>query len=179
MDIIKLLDNKELKATEKRAEIEQGIADGIITIEEIQALSTIVDDKKMTLVLEAMEAVCGKNPAAGNLQWLNFVQDYILSKSNNLKRESSRIVGNIAHLLPNNLSVAIPRLIENTKSDGTVVRWGSAYALTKIVQIPQHAKSELYETIVKLCEAEQNNGVKNQYFKGLKKAAKLREIKNQ
>ncbi len=99
----------------------------------IQALKGVLDDKKMALVLEAMEAVSNKNPAAANLEWLLFAQDFIMSEANSLNREASRIVGNIAHLFPDDLSVAIDHLLENTKETGTVVRWGSAYALARIV----------------------------------------------
>jgi len=43
-----------------------------------------------------------------------------------VKREASRVVGNIAHLFSDDLETAIHSLMENTKNDGTVIRWGSA-----------------------------------------------------
>lgn len=129
----------------------------------------------MALILEAMEAVTGKNPEVADLDWLKFVQEFITSKSNNLKREASRIVGNIAHLFPDDLDTAIHSLLENTKNDGTVIRWGSAYALARIIKIPQYANSELYDTLTDLSEQEQESGVKNQFLGGLKKAKKLRK----
>jgi hypothetical protein len=63
----------------------------------------------------------------------------------------------------------------NTKNGSTVIRWGSAYALSKIIQIPKYANSELYEILTDLCMQEQENGVKNQLLNGLKKAKKLRK----
>jgi hypothetical protein len=78
-------------------------------------------------------------------------------------------------MFPNNLETAIQNLLENTKNEGTVIRWASAYALAKIIQIPQHANSELYDTLNELYEQEQENGVKNQLQNGLKKAKRLKK----
>ncbi len=175
MDIIKILDNKSLGPLEKRAEIDEAIRTNLITIKDIHAFSTTLDDKKMAVVLEAMEAVSNRNPEIADLEWLRFAEGFIPAKSNSLKREASRIIGNIAHLFPDDLGVAIPRLIENMSDDGTVVRWSSAYALARVVAIPQYANSELYETLTTLSEQEHNNGVKNQLLGGLKKAGRLRK----
>ncbi len=175
MDIINLLENRAVKPLAKRAEIAQAISIRQITIKDIQALKGVLNDKHMALVLESMEAVSGKTPAAANLEWLLFAQDFIPSKSNPLKREASRIIGNIAQLFPNDLSIAISRLLDNAKDAGTVVRWGSAYALARIIQIPHYANSELYNTVLTLSLQEQENGVKNQLLGGLKKAGKIRK----
>ncbi|MCL1857970.1 MAG: hypothetical protein FWF92_01895 [Oscillospiraceae bacterium] len=175
MNIISLLDNKNMKPLEKRVKIVEIIRMNFISIKEIKSLQDTIDDKKMALIFEAMEDVTNKNPEIANLDWLIFVQNFILSKSNNLKREASRIVGNIAYLFPNNLNVAIQNLIENTKNESTVIRWGSAYALARIIQIPKYANNELYAVIEDLCEQETDNGVKNQFTNGLKKAEKIRK----
>jgi len=175
MDIVSLLDNKTIKAIEKREQIAEAIRMKSITIQDIQSVKDVLDDKKMALVLEAMEAVTGKNPETADIEWLKFVENFIASASNNLKREASRVVGNIAHIFPDGLEATIPCLMENTANDGTVVRWGSAYALARIIQIPQYANSELFGILTDLCEQEQENGVKNQYANGLKKAKKLRK----
>ncbi|MDR2720121.1 MAG: hypothetical protein LBC03_04900, partial [Nitrososphaerota archaeon] len=140
MDIVSLL-NTDVKSVEKRVKIVEAIQLKLVTIVEIQLLKNVVDDKKLALVLEAMEAVSNKNSAIATLEWLIFAQEFITSKSNNLKRESSRIVGNIAHMFPDHLKIAIQNLIENTKDSSTVIRWGSAYALARIIQIPQYANS--------------------------------------
>jgi len=44
--------------------------------------------------------------------------------------------------------------------------------LGRIVATPDYANSDLFEKVVKLAEAENENGVKNQYLAGLKKAEK-------
>jgi hypothetical protein len=77
-------------------------------------------------------------------------------------------------MFPDNLDVAIQYLMSNTKDDSTVIRWGSAYGLSRIMQIPKYANSDFYDVLTDLCEQEQENGVKNQLLNGLKKAKKLR-----
>ena len=102
------------------------------------------------------------------------LQDFITADSNSVKREAARIVGNIAHLFPNDLEVAMKRLMENSNDEGTVVRWSSAYAFARIIQIQQHANSELFDILTKWSDEELENGIKNQLLGGLKKAKKLR-----
>ena len=174
MDIIGILNNRNIKPLGKREAVIEAINTGVIAIEDIQSFQNVLDDKKMTLVLEAMEAITNKNPNTADLEWLTFVQGYIISESNNLKRESSRIVGNIAHLFPDDLETVIKNLLTNTANERTVIRWGSAYAFGRIVAIPQYAKSDLFNVVTGLYEQENDNGVKNQYLGGLKKARKLR-----
>ena len=70
------------------------------------------------------------------IEWLQFAEKYIDFQSNNLKREASRVAGNIAHLYVNDLTISIKKLLQNTNDGGTVVRWGSAYALAKIIVLP-------------------------------------------
>ena len=170
MDILHLLDNKTMKPVEKRNEIEKAIRAGTFTIQDIESLAREADAKEIVLVFEAMEAITTKNPEIATIHWLICTQEFISSEANALKREASRIVGNIASLFPNDLKTAIQKLLANTKVDSTVLRWSSAYALGRIICIPQHAQSELFAVVTKLSEQEKENGVRNQYLHGLKKA---------
>ncbi|MCL2484514.1 MAG: hypothetical protein FWF00_00435 [Endomicrobia bacterium] len=174
MNIVSLLDDKSIKPVEKRKEIAESIRKKLITIKEIQKLKNALDDKKMALVLEAMEDVSSKNPEISNKDWLKFTQEFIASKSNNIKREASRIIGNTAHLFPNDLDAVIKDIMKNTKDEGTVIRWSCAYAFARIIQIPKYADSKFFDVLTELCVKEKENGVKNQLLNGLKKAKKLR-----
>ncbi len=84
MDIINVLSDKATKPLEKRAKMVEALDTCLMTITEIQALKNVLDDKKLTLVLEAMEDVTNKNPAVANTKWLLLAQDCVLSNSNNL-----------------------------------------------------------------------------------------------
>ena len=174
MDIINLLDSNSFTSIEKRKRIEEAIRTKNITMKQIQLTKNVIDDKKMAIVLEAIEQVTQKSPEVSSIEWLDFVQEFISSKSNNLKREASRVVGNIAHLFPNDLETAIQKLMINTGDMGIVIRWSSAYAFARIIIIPKFANSELYDILIKFCEKEEDSGVKNQLMNGLKKANKLR-----
>ncbi len=175
MDLANILCTKELKAVERRLKIAEALRMGTISIEEIIKIASDSDDKSIATVLEAMEEVTGKDPNIATIEWLQFAETHIDSKSNNLKREASRIIGNVAHLFENNLDVSIRKLLENTTNEGTVVRWGSAYAFARIIVLPCFANSPLFDKLTQICETETENGVKNQYIKGLKKALKLRK----
>ena len=170
MNIASLLDSKSMTSLEKREKIADAIRKKSVTIKEIQKLKDTLDDKKTALILEAMEAVSLKNPEISNKDWLKFTQELISSKSNAIKREASRIIGNIAHLFPNDLDAAIKSLMKNTNDEGTVIRWSSAYALARIVQIPKYANSNLFDILTALSAKEKETGVKNQFLNGLKKA---------
>jgi len=175
MDITNLLNNKSIKPIAKRTEISEAIRIGAISIREIKSLSEILDDKKLALIFEAMESVTAMNPELAYLDWLLFTQEFITSESNSLKREASRIAGNIAFRFPDDLEVAIRKLLENAGNESTVVRWSSAYALGRIIAIPKYAESELFDVVSDLYEREKDNGIRNRYLSGLKKARNDRE----
>ena len=175
MDIIKLLADKTKKPLERRMEIEELLKGGFLTIDNLAAMKDGLDEKSAGLLLEAMEAVTNNNPAIANKKWLSFAEPYITSKNNSAKREAARIVGNIAHIVPDGLDPIIQKLIANTEDAGTVIRWSSAYALAKIILVPDYANTDLYGILTLLYDKEKDNGVKNQYLNGLKKAKKLRK----
>lgn len=174
MDLVSVLEDVSLRLNEKRDKIIEALRSKSFTIKEIELFKKILDEKEMVVILEAMEVVSVKNPELADLQWLKFSENYIISFNNNLKRESSRIIGNIAHLFPNELESIIKKLIINTKDKGTVIRWSSAYALSRIIIIPVYAQSELYNTLLKIYEKEAESGVRGQYQNGLLKAEKIR-----
>jgi hypothetical protein len=173
MSIISVLHDKDKKAVEKRVLLVEGIRKNTLSIEDVTALADMTE-KDTGIVLEAMEEVSRTEPTFSSTVWLSFAEKYIEADNNTLKREASRAIGNIASLYPDELDGIVSKLLANSSNDGTVVRWGSAYALGRIILIPRYAKSDLYEKLTAIAEAEQENGVRNQYVSGLKKAQKLR-----
>ena len=173
MDINHLLKDKSTKATQKREQISNAIESNQVTLGKIKTVD--IDDKGVGIILEAMEAVSRLNAEIADIEWLNYAGAHIASNSNTVKREASRVVGNIAYLFPDSLSDTVQKLLKNINNDSTVVRWGSAYALGRIILIPRYANSELFDMLVDLVEQETQNGVKNQYLTGIKKAKQLRK----
>jgi len=171
MVIINILHDEITKTAQKRTTISECIRSGNFTVEDL--FVTELTEKDAAIILEAMEEVSRNEPFLSNVAWLEFAEKYIES-ANTLKREASRVVGNIAPLYADRLDGVISKLIVNSTNDGTVVRWGSGYALGRIITIPEYAKSNLFERLTLIAETEQESGVKNQYLSGLKKAKRIR-----
>lgn len=169
MKLIDILSDKSIKKIDARIMIIEGILNGTNTIEEIVLASQELKDNKISTILEAIEEISNKGLIVLSLDYLEFAKRYISSKDNSCKREASRIVGNLAYLYPMEVRDCIPALLDNTKDDGTVVRWGSAYALSRIILLESYYNTDLYETLLYICDNEKENGVRNQYIKAFKK----------
>lgn len=174
MTIEQIIDDKSVKRLEKRNAIVEGIINGNFDFSAVSAACSLLSEKKVSLLLEAIEEVSRSKEFFLGEDYLKLSESYILSSDPSCKREASRIVGNLAAAFPENLDHAIAALMQNANDDGTVIRWASAYALSRIVMIPQYAKGPLFEQISRLYEKENETGVKNQYQKALKKAEKIR-----
>lgn len=169
MKLADIFSDKSIKKMAARTMIVDGILKGAYTIEEIRAASESLKDNKAAVILEAIEEISNKSLMDLSEAYLEFAKGYVSSADNSCKREASRIIGNLAARYPQAVQDAIPVLLENTTAQGTVVRWGSAYALSRIIVLAEYRDTDLYERIVSVCEGEQENGVKNQYIKALKK----------
>lgn len=175
MSIVEILGNKSLKATEKRAQIISVLYEENLSLNELVTICNSLNDKQIAIILEAIEEITNKKIKQLDSAYIDFVEKYILSDNNSCKREASRIVGNLAEQYPNKLDSVIKCLIKNTTDVSTVVRWGSAYALSRIIVLTEFANTGLFDAVSDICDKEQENGVKNQYVKALKKALKLRK----
>ena len=73
-----------------------------------------------------------------------------------LQKISAKVVG------------AIPRLLETSKDQGTVVRWSAALGLTEIAKNNPQSRKELLPFIERMAESETQSGIKKIYIKALK-----------
>ena len=169
MDAITLLTQKDVKKIEVREQLVSAIADGSFSLEDFKSRAGELNDKQTATFLEAVEAVTGKKLRLLSADYLHFAEQYILSDNNSCKREASRIVGNMAADYPEELETAVSALLKNTVDSGTVVRWGSAYALARIIMLEHYRNSGLVQTVRDIYEVEEESGVKNQYNKALRK----------
>lgn len=172
MNLIEILTDKSLKGAEKRAVIISAIVNDSISLNEIMNVSDSLSEKHIAILLEAIEEITNKKLKKVDSSCIAFAEKYIFSDSNSCKREASRIIGNLAEQYPKELNSAIKYLILNTNSENTVVRWGSAYALSRIIVLSEFSNTNLFKEISDICDKEQENGVKNQYVKALKKVTK-------
>ena len=175
MNIIELLKDKSFKGTERRQAVVNMIVAGELTVNEVAAIATTIGEKQIATALEAVEEVSNKRLCPLGAAWLQWAEPYISSENNSCRREASRIVGNMTAQYPDLFDEAIERLMKNTSDEGTVIRWAAAYALSRIVILDRYAKGDLYDRLIAVCDREEENGVKNQYLKALKKAAKIRK----
>ncbi len=171
MNLIEILTDKSLKTTEKRAVIISAIVNDSISLNEIINVSHSLNEKHIAIILEAIEEITNKKLKQVDSSCIAFAEKYILSDSNLCKREASRIIGNLAEQYPKELDSAIKNLIQNTNSESTVIRWGSAYALSRIIVLSEFLNTNLFKEISDICDREQENGVRNQYLKALKKVS--------
>jgi len=126
-----------------------------------------VSDSEKGYLMEALEYVTKESPEFGK-HCLEFVIKHINNKAPRVKWEAGRIIGNVAQIFPDKIKEAIPKLLENTKDKGTVVRWGAAFALTEIAKSNLEMQKELIPEFKKILERETNKGVKDIYLKYLK-----------
>ena len=174
MTIAEIMNNKSLKRLEKRNCLAEAIINREFNFPVVLEACESLPEKNISLLLEAIEEVSRSKAFTLEADYLDLAEKYILSSDNSCKREASRIVGNLANKFPTKLENAITALLQNAGNDGTVIRWASAYALSRIIMIPHYAKSPLFKQISDLCAKENESGVKNQYIKALKKAEKFR-----
>lgn len=174
MNLSIILSDPTLKGVKRR----QAVVDYLLAndefLMEVSSLLSQLDERQTATILEAIEEVSNKNIKLLREEYLHFAEQFVCATNNSCKRESSRIIGNLCARFPQSLSESMPLLFSNTKDPGTVVRWSAAYALSRIVVLPNYAKSDLYDTLVAIEAKEEEPGVKSQYTKALKKAAKLR-----
>ncbi|MBO1915002.1 hypothetical protein J4G37_60520, partial [Microvirga sp. 3-52] len=93
--------------------------------------------------MEVLEAATSEKPGIATPKLLEFAENNLSVQAPRIKWESAKVIGNIAHLFPEQLEIPVKHLLENTSHEGTVVRWSAAYALTKIVSLPKYSNSKL------------------------------------
>ena len=169
MNLADILLDKGIKKLEARTMIVKGILDGSYSIDDIEAAAKALKNNKVSTLLEAIEEITNKGLMNLSVDYLKLAKNYIAVDDNSCKREASRIIGNMASIYPDEVHDCISALLHNTKNDGTVVRWGSAYALSRIIVLADYCNTDLYETLITICESESENGVKNQYLKAFRK----------
>ena len=162
MTIKQIIDYNSVKRLEKRNVILEGIINRNFHFLSVSSACSLLPERKISLLLETIEDINRLKEFLWKKNYLNLSKKYILSSDSSCKREVSRIVENLATDFSEKLDHAITALLQNAEHDGTVIRWASAYALPRIVVIPQHAKGPLFEQISNLYGKEKEPGVKNQ-----------------
>lgn len=168
MDVQALLQDKQLKAKAKTETISQLLLDGSLPMGTLITIAQMAKDADKATCIEAMEFATKVQPAIATAACFAFVTQTLTEKAPRIKWESAKVIGNIAHRYPNDLSTAIEHLLANTEHGGTVVRWSAAFALGEIVQLKTKHNPTLVPAIEAICQSEEKNSIKKIYSAALK-----------
>ncbi len=169
MNVQEILNNKAIKPKEKTEALSQLILDDPKKIDEFIILAKASKDPIKATIIESFEFATKLKPEIANKLMLEFVSHTLTEKAPRVKWESAKVIGNIAHLFPKQLDIAINHLLVNTEHTGTVVRWSAAFALSQIVKLKTPVNKELIPAIETICEREEKNSIKKIYQEVLKK----------
>jgi len=124
-------------------------------------------DAERGTCIEALEFATQTHPEIAK-SYLSQVINCLNDKAPRVKWEASKVIANIAKVLPKETENAVENLLKNTTDKGTVVRWSTAFALGEIAKNNIKLRPLLISKINGILKKEQNNGVKNVYLKALK-----------
>lgn len=153
-----------LKPKEKTTRLAECLKSDPKVMDELLKLWKSAKDPVKGTLLSAITLVVSENPVFIG-DHLDFVIAQLGHKAPRVKWESAEIVGHASKVFPDKVMAAIPALIENTGSDGTVVRWSAAFALSEILVNVPSSQEELIPKINAILEHETNDGVKSLFYK--------------
>lgn len=170
MNLTELINDKTKKGKEKVATISKWLLEGTLPIDELIIFAEkATDPVKKGTCIEAIEFATKENPTIADISVLEFATKTLTFDAPKVKWESARVIGNIAHLFPAKLNKTISNLLKNTEHNGTVVRWGTAFALGEILKLKSKNNKVFLQIIQSIFDKEQNSGVKKQYLNAIKK----------
>ena len=172
MEFQELLNDKNLKPKEKTESLSKWIISNQGQLNDLIDFAKKSKEPVKATCIEAIEFVTKSIPEIASLNCLDFVSKALTEKAPRVKWESARVIGNIAHLYPENLDEAINNLLVNSEHSGTVVRWSAAFALGQILKIQTSRTKDLIPAIESTCNREEKNSIKKIYLDALKKSKK-------
>ncbi len=172
MSIDELLKDKAIKPKEKTETISKWILDKSLALDELIAFAAKQKDPAMGTCIEAIEFATKQNAHIADEAVWAFVSKTLSAKAPRVKWESAKVIGNIAHLFPSKLDKAINNLLENTKHEGTVVRWSAAFALGEILKLKTKHNNTLLPALESICDKEEKYSIQKLYLNAFKKISK-------
>jgi HEAT repeat protein len=169
MTLSELFQIKDIKPNKRTGMISDWLLNNTISITELIEFADKQKDSVKAMCIEAIEYATKVNPGITDISTFEFVTESLKANSPSIKRESARVIGNIAHQFTNQLEQTIINLIANTEYNGTVVRWSAAYALGEIVKLNTKHNHDLIPAIENICEKEEKNSIRKIYQAAIKK----------
>lgn len=172
MNFQEVLNDKSIKPKQKTEAISEWLLSHSAELDSLLLFAKDSKDPVKATCIEAIEFATAKNSSIASKDCLEFVSSTLSAKAPRVKWESAKVIGNIAHLFPDQLDEAIKGLLTNTEFDGTVVRWSAAFALGQILKLNTKRNKELLPAIESICQREEKNSIKKIYLDALKKTKK-------
>ncbi len=172
MTIEELFKDKSVKAKEKTDIISKWILDRSLPADELIAFAEKAKDPVKATCVEALEYATKQKPDIADETILTFVTSTLPEKAPRIKWESAKVIGNIAHLFPDQLEKPISGLLANTGHEGTVVRWSAAFALGEILKLKTKYNTDLLPTLESISGKEEKSSIKKIYLDAIKKTTK-------
>jgi len=169
MDFQELLNDKNIKPKEKTETLSQWILNNPTIMNDLIDFAKTSKDPVKATCIEAIEFATKSKPETASSACLYFVTKTLTEKAPRVKWESAKVVGNIAHLYPEQLDEAIKHLLINSEHEGTVVRWSAAFALGQIIKIKSSHNKDLIPAVESICKREEKNSIRKIYLDAIKK----------
>ena len=170
MTVNEIFADKALKPKQKTEMLCQLLDTGDISVNDLMAFADKAKDAEKATCIESLEYMTKKDATAIDVKVLEWVVAQLTAKAPRIKWESARVIGNTIALHPKIAERAIPRLLDNTTNDGTVVRWSAAYALGEILKLKLPINQTLLPAINNIMDQEEKNSIKKIYAAAIKKA---------
>lgn len=169
MTIERLFDDPSIKNKAKVKQIGEWLLSDELPVDELLAFAESQNEVNKATCIEAIEYATKKRPEISDETLLTFITKCLVDKAPRIKWESAKVIGNIARLHPDELNQAVDHLLSNAIHKGTVVRWATAYALAEILKLQTSVNQKLMPRIEKLCDKEEDSGVRKKYSDAIKK----------
>ncbi|MFC5270769.1 HEAT repeat domain-containing protein [Adhaeribacter terreus] len=172
MNFTELLSDKTQKPKAKTEILSNWLTENPQELTNLIEFARTAKDPIKATCIEAIEFATKQKPEIADLHCLNFVSETLTAKAPRVKWESAKVIGNVAHLFPENLETAVTNLLQNTEHEGTVVRWAAAFALGQIIKTKASVSKELIPVAENLASREEKNSIKKFYLDALKAVKK-------
>ena len=168
----KILEDNGLKSKAKAEQISRLLVHGEVTISDLVSAAKHSSDVHKGTLMESLEFATKKDPTVATLEAFKFASASLSETAPRIKLESARVIGNIAHLYAGKADLAITHLLSNSEHPGTVVRWGTAFALGQIMRTRHPKTAKLIPAVKALEQVEKDNAIRKIYQKALKDVEK-------
>lgn len=172
-EIKDLLSDKTLKPKNKTEILSTWLLEKELTPSDLFNYAKTAKDTEKATCIEAVEYATLKQASILLKKDFLFVIDSLKAKAPRIKWESAKVIGNTAHLFPEDLDQAIINLLDNTEHKGTVVRWSAAFALGEVLKLNTKHSKTLLPALEMISNNEEKKSIKKKYQDAIKTSMKL------